>query len=128
MDINTRNDIELLINFFYDKVKQDETIGFIFNNVMKVNWEQHLPVMYDFWETILLDAASYQRNTMAIHFDINRKIKLEEKHFNRWLELFTSTVTELYQGEIAELAKKRAKSIAEVMQFKMKQENDGFTI
>src|SRR5689334_5499873 len=102
MDIATRQDIETLINRFYDKVKKDDTIGLIFNDIMKVNWEEHLPVMYDFWETLLLGASNYNRNAMGIHFEVNRRIKLEEKHFNRWLELFTGTVDELFKGEIAD--------------------------
>lgn len=128
MDIGSRKDIELLITGFYDKVTNDPTIGFIFNDIMKVNWEAHLPVMYDFWETILLNETNYSGNTMGIHFEINRKIKLEEKHFSRWMELFAQTVDELYQGEIADMAKKRAQSIAAVMLFKMNQENASLSI
>jgi hemoglobin len=128
MDIQSRNDIELLVTRFYDKVTRDEIVGFIFNDVMKVNWEKHLPVMYNFWETVLLDAAKYSGNTMGVHFEVNRRIKLEEKHFTRWLQLFTSTVDELFSGKIAELAKKRAGSIASLMQFKMDQENQGLSI
>jgi hemoglobin len=128
MDITSREDIELLITRFYDKVKQDPVIGFIFNDIVKVNWEEHLPIMFDFWETLLLNKTSYTRNTMGIHFDINRKVKLEDVHFNRWIELFTSTVDELFRGETASSAKKRAKSIAEVMLFKMNQQNEGLTI
>lgn len=125
MDINSREDIEQLVNAFYTKVKKDPVIGFIFNEVIKMNWEDHLPIMYNFWETILLDKTTYTRNAMGIHFDVNRKVKLEESHFNRWLELFTGTVDELFSGEKADTAKKRASSIAAVMLFKMNVENEG---
>jgi hemoglobin len=128
MDIGSRKDIEVLVTSFYDKVIKDPAIGFIFNGIMRVNWEKHLPIMYDFWETILLNETKYSNNTMGVHFEINRKIKLEEKHFNRWMELFTQTVDELYQGEIADMAKKRAQSIAAVMLFKMNQENEGLSV
>ena len=43
-DIENREDIVVLINRFYEKVKKDEVIGYIFNDVAKVNWEKHLPV------------------------------------------------------------------------------------
>ena len=128
MDITSREHIIQLINRFYEQVIQDETIGFIFNDIAKVNWEKHLPVMYDFWETLLLDSAAYKENVMGIHFSLNRKVPLEEKHFKRWLELFNSTLDSLYQGEVTELARKRAGSIAALMQFKMKQENEGHRI
>ena len=37
-DIANRDDIILLINTFYEKVKKDQVIGYIFNDVAKVNW------------------------------------------------------------------------------------------
>ena len=37
-DIETRDDIELLVNSFYEKVKADPVIGHIFTDVFKVNW------------------------------------------------------------------------------------------
>ena len=128
MDIASRNDIELLINSFYEKVKKDDTISFIFNDIARVNWEQHLPIMYDFWETLLLDASSYSKNAMEVHYTLNRKIPLEEKHFQRWLQLFFETVNELFIGNIAAMAKTKAKSIAGLMQYKMKQESIGLNI
>jgi len=128
MDIQSRNDIELLMNTFYEKVKKDDTIGFIFNDIAKVNWEYHLPIICDFWETLLLDAASYSKNAMAVHYTLNRKIPLEEKHFQRWLQLFSETVDDLFTGDIATMAKTKAKSIAALMQFKMKQENSSLNI
>jgi len=128
MDIETRADIEVLIKRFYEKVTNDAVIGFIFNDVMKVNWDQHLPVMYDFWETMLLNETKYTRNAMEVHYHVNKKINLEEKHFNRWLELFTAAMDELFTGKNADMAKKRAKSIASVMLFKMNQENEGLSI
>ena len=125
MDIQSRKDIEMLINSFYNKVKGDDTIGFIFNDIARVNWEQHLPVMYNFWETMLLDAGSYRNNAMEVHYSLNRKVPLTETHFKRWLELFSETVDELFSGKIATSAKTKAKSIASLMEYKMKQDNDG---
>jgi hemoglobin len=52
-DIADRKDIEQLINSFYDKVRADELIGYIFNDVANVDWPHHMPVMYDFWEGII---------------------------------------------------------------------------
>ncbi len=128
MDIQSRKDIETLIKSFYDKVKKDDTIGFIFNDIAHINWEQHLPVMYDFWETLLLDAHSYRKNAMEVHYILNRKFPLEEEHFDRWLKIFTETVEALFSGAVATMAITKAKSIASLMQFKMKQDSNGLTI
>ena len=125
MDIQSRTDIELLMAAFYEKVKKDDTIGFIFNDIAKINWAHHIPIICDFWETLLLNATSYSKNAMAVHYTLNRKVPLEEKHFQRWLQLFDGTVDELFSGNVATIAKKKAKSIASLMHFKMKQERSG---
>jgi hemoglobin len=118
-DIKSRADIEKVIISFYEKVKLDTTIGFIFNEVVAMDWPHHIPVIIDFWETILLDNPVYKKNAMEVHYDLNKKVSLKKEHFTSWLHLFTSTVDELYEGKIAMLAKTRAKSIADVMLFKM---------
>ena len=42
-DIETSSDVQNLINTFYSKVRQDDVIGYIFNDIAKVDWEKHLP-------------------------------------------------------------------------------------
>jgi len=118
-DIEDRNDIQLLVNSFYDKVKADPMIGFIFNDIVKVNWERHLPVMYDFWENTLFYTGGYIGNPMEMHRRLNQRIPLTAEHFKQWTHLFTSTVDELFAGEKAELAKQRAISISTIMQIKI---------
>ena len=122
-DILSRDDIKIIIDAFYEKVKLDDTIGFIFNDVADVNWEEHLPIMYDFWEATVLGTVIYTRNAMAPHFKLNEKVKLNAEHFERWLKLFTETIDNLYSGVIAEEMKLRGKNIAAVMLFKMEDEN-----
>jgi hemoglobin len=124
-DIENRKDIQLLVNRFYDKVKADPVIGFIFNDIMRVNWEKHLPVMYDFWENTLFYTGGYIGNPMEIHRRLNHVIPLSADHFQRWTHLFTSTVDELFAGEKAVLAKQRAISISTVMQIKIVQQPGG---
>jgi len=68
-DIETRADIEALIISFYEKVKQDATIGFIFTDVVKIDWAHHIPVIVDFWESILLDNPVYKKNAMEVHYE-----------------------------------------------------------
>ena len=120
-DIENKKDIELLINNFYDKVKTDPTIGFIFNDIVKVSWERHLHVMYDFWDNTLFYTGGYVGNPMEIHKRLNNVIPLKAEYFQQWTLLFISTVDELFIGEKAELAKQRAISISTVMQIKISQ-------
>ncbi|MDX1940419.1 MAG: group III truncated hemoglobin [Saprospiraceae bacterium] len=118
-DIRNRQDIELLINSFYDKVKKDPTIGYFFNKVIAVNWEKHLPVMYNFWESILFYTGSYEGNPMMLHLQLHQKSPLQVPHFQQWLYLFTETTDELFEGENAELIKQKAHNIAGIMQVKI---------
>ena len=121
-DLINRKDIELLITAFYEKVKQDATIGYIFNDVVKVNWEKHLRVMFDFWENALFYTGTYSRDNMNIHRHLSYVTPLKKEHFEQWNKLFLETVDELFEGENAELAKQRAISISTVMQIKIIQE------
>lgn len=117
-DIRNRDDISILINAFYDKVKIDPVIGHFFTQVAQVNWEKHLPVMYDFWENIVFYAGGYSGNPMMVHRALHRRSPLESAHFERWLTLFRETADELFEGEKTNLIKERALSIATVLQIK----------
>jgi hemoglobin len=66
-DIKNRADIEKLVTVFYGKVKEDAAISYFFNDVAKVNWENHLPKMCDFFENILLSSGNYDGNPMSAH-------------------------------------------------------------
>lgn len=111
-DIQTRRDIEILINKFYDKAKQDTLLGPVFS---RVDWPRHLPTMYNFWASMLLGDQSYQGNPFQKHLHLT----INSTHFNRWLELFTQTIDENFSGPKADETKSRAQSIAEVWKFKM---------
>ena len=118
-DIETRGDIELLVNAFYEKVKVDPLIGYIFTVAVRVNWERHLPVMYQFWENVLFYTGGYEGNPIGTHKHLHRLVPLDAGHFKRWNDLFSQTVDELFIGEKASLAKQRARSISTVMQIKV---------
>jgi len=117
--LESREDIELLVNSFYQKVIQDETIGFFFKDIIKVDWDKHLPKMYSFWETILFGQMSYKGNPMAVHFPINELQAMEKKHFDQWLFLWKSTIEELFIGESADMAIYKSENIAKLMSYKM---------
>lgn len=118
-DIETRQDIQRLIDSFYAKVRGDGTIGYIFNEVARVDWERHLPIMYDFWEGVLFQKIGYSGNPMAVHKLLNQKVPLNKAHFDQWKKLFLETIGEHFEGEKAELARQRAVSIATMIQLKI---------
>ena len=122
-DIENRSDIELLVNNFYAKVKADTLIGPIFTDKAKVNWDRHLPMMYDFWENALFYSGGYFGNPIATHKRLNRMFPLLPDHFQRWRELFLETLDEHFSGEKASLARQKAMSISALLQIKIKDES-----
>lgn len=120
-DILNRNDIEQLVNVFYEKVKIDESIGYFFTEVRKVNWEKHLPIMYDFWENVIFFTGNYEGNPMIQHKRLHEKSEMTLAHFEQWILLFNETVDELFEGENARTIKQKADNIARIMHIKISQ-------
>lgn len=117
-DIENRADIDLLMKQFYEKALADEKIGYLFTEVAKLDLKHHLPIIGDFWESLLFGARNYQlhgRNPLQVHGELHKKSPLKPEHFERWLELFNGCVDRSFQGEHAEFAKQRAGMIANRM-------------
>ncbi|MBK9271746.1 MAG: group III truncated hemoglobin [Saprospiraceae bacterium] len=118
-EIKNREDIVFLVDQFYQQVQKNKILGHIFNHVAKVHWETHLPKMYSFWASILLGEQSYSDNPMLKHIALHQRSPLTGIEFEEWLKLFTNTVDLHFEGENADLAKKRARDIAALMLYKI---------
>ena len=127
-DITSHEDIVRLVDTFYEKVKKDPLIGHFFLKVVDIDWKEHMPIMYRFWGTMLLDTLSYQSNVMTKHISLNQKSPMTEAHFDRWLTLWHQTVDELFAGEKADQAKERATMTGRLMQHKVEQQGNRFFI
>lgn len=117
-DINDRADIDRLMDTFYARAMDDQVLGYIFKDVARLDLKHHLPIIGDFWETMLFrngDYQRHQRNPIAVHEELDAKTPLLPKHFDRWLEIFGKSVDDLFHGERAELVKSRAAQIAQRM-------------
>ena len=124
-DISSREDIDVLLTRFYSKLLADSRINYIFQDVVKVDMQSHLPIIGDFWESVLFNRNLYNNNPMMIHLEMSEKTQLLKEHFDTWVHYFNSTVDENFDGPIAFKAKERALSIATVMQIRIKQKNQG---
>lgn len=109
-EIQNLIDIKLLVDSFYGKVREDDMLKDIFNNIIQNRWPQHLEKMYSFWQTVLLDEYSYNGTPFPPH----AKLPVEEEHFTRWLQLFNATVDEYFVGEKATRAKWQGERMAEM--------------
>lgn len=121
-DIENRADIFLLVTTFYGKIKKDSFIGPVFLEVIPENeWESHLEKLTDFWETNLFLVRKFKGNPMKAHKDVDAHFNhtIEQKHFGKWLEIWFTTVDELFSGTKAYEAKERARNIASILFLKM---------
>lgn len=115
-DIQTEADIKLLVDTFYQKVNEDELLHPVFNGFAHVEWSLHLPIMYDFWSSILLGSSRYHGRPFPKHMPL----PIDATHFQRWLELFEATVHELFAGPKAEEANVRALNIATMFEYRLR--------
>ncbi|MCZ2402465.1 group III truncated hemoglobin [Paenarthrobacter sp. Z7-10] len=111
-DLQDRADVTVLVQAFYARAFADPLLGHIFVDVARMDLEQHLPIITDFWETVLFRAGLYHRNALQVHVALNASFPLGEQHFDRWRELWALTVNSSFRGEKAELAKVQADRIA----------------
>lgn len=115
-DITGPTDVQRLIAAFYAKARYDPALAHFFTHV---DWAHHTPRIEGFWNMLLFGEKSYTGDPMAPHVALHQRLPMEAAHFQRWVELFTSTVDELFAGPKAEEAKQRARSIAGVMLHKV---------
>ena len=118
-DIESTDDIELLVDTFYEQVLRDPVIGFFFTEIAQINLDTHLPKMYRFWSALVLDLPTYRGNAFLPHEAMAAKHPIEARHFARWLKLFFGTIDDHFDGPKAELAKKRGQHIATAMSGKL---------
>ncbi len=114
-DIQTLEDIKLLVDTFYGNVRRNELIGPVFNERIGDRWPEHLDKMYRFWQTILLEEHTYHGSPFPPHI----QLPISGGHFDTWLTIFYSTVDELFAGEKADEAKWRGGKMAEMFRYKL---------
>lgn len=123
-DINNRADVFLLVSTFYEKIRVENTLGPIFNSRIK-DWDAHLELLTTFWETSLFFTRKldkkYKGNPLEAHVEVDKANanSINEQHFGIWLNLWTQTINELFKGDIAELAKRRARKMGTFLYLKI---------
>lgn len=115
-DIRNLEDIQLLVDEFYGKVRADALLGPIFEEKIGDRWDSHLNTMYRFWQTILLDdGQTYFGNPFIKH----ASLPIFGDHFERWLALWAETLEAHFSGPLAQEAYERATKMAYIFQVKL---------
>lgn len=112
-DITTEQDVEFLVRTFYGRVLKDELLA---PHFAQINFEEHFPRMFAFWNFILLDKAGYTGNVFDKHADL----KINETHFDHWIKHFTGVLDDFFEGPKANLARQRAEVLKFTFLSKMK--------
>lgn len=114
-DIETIDDIKLVVNTFYQRIQKNELLGAIFEERIKDRWPEHLEKMYRFWQTVLLGAHNYN----GAPFPPHATMPISQGHFKIWVGIFSETIDELFEGEIATEAKNRGALMAAIFNSKI---------
>lgn len=111
-DITDEADVRTLVGEFYRRAFADDLLGPVFVDIAHMDLAVHLPIITDFWHTVLFRSGRYRRNALTPHQRVHQLAGLTAAHFERWLELWRASVDGLYRGPKAELAKLQADRIA----------------
>lgn len=122
-DIQTQEDLYHLVDEFYKKLLNDNSIAYIFTDVVKIKLEEHLPILVTFWSQLLFNTGGYFNNLTQIHLDVHQKEALTPELFNIWLQHFNDTLDENFSGPNVEKMKTQALSLSTIMQIKIRMNN-----
>ncbi|MCL6275046.1 group III truncated hemoglobin [Muricauda sp. 2012CJ35-5] len=113
MDLTTREDVNLLVTKFYEKVRADKEIGHFFNELIE-DWPEHMEKLTNFWETNLFFVPKYRGNPLKVHAEVDAKTgyTITNYHFGIWLRHWIGTIDTYFVGTNAEKAKQRARNIS----------------
>ncbi|HYI76196.1 MAG TPA: group III truncated hemoglobin [Chryseolinea sp.] len=114
-DIRNVEDIKILVFTFYERVKKDDLLSTIINDQTIPNWSDHLNLMSEFWQTVLLNKEPYKGTPAKKHVDL----PIGNQHFDRWITVFHQTLDDLFSGPVTEEAKFQAHKMAEIFRYKL---------
>ena len=115
-DITSVEDVQLLVNAFYKKIREDQLLAPVFTARIPDNaWPQHLQIMYNFWASVLLAHNAYHGNPFPKH----NGLAIGSHHFDRWITLFHKTIDDNFSGPVAGSAKVKAEKIRLLFESKL---------
>lgn len=114
-DLHQLEDVKKVVDAFYDRIRTDELLGKIFNEVIQDQWPTHLEKLYRFWQTVLFDEHTYSGSPFAVH----AKLPVAFEHFERWIQLFNETIDAHFSGEKADQMKNQGKRMAAIFHSKI---------
>jgi hemoglobin len=113
-DLGSEADVERLVRDFYRQAAVDDVLGPVFE-AAEVDWAAHVPRVTEFWTWQLLGGRRYEGRPLRSHERVNDLVPFTEAHYERWLELFCTTLHDSWAGPVTDTADRRARRMARSM-------------
>ena len=112
----TEDQLAVLVDRFYAKVREDDLLGPVFNGAIP-DWPEHLEKLTAFWSSVMLTSGRYKGNPMMTH--LKHVAAIRPAMFARWLELWGETARDALDEHGATAVIAKAERIAESLQLGM---------
>ena len=110
--------IDLMVETFYNRIRQHGILGPVFDNAIGDRWAHHLARMKDFWASVAMNAGRYSGKPVPAHRQHSDTI--QDWHFGVWLGLFKQTLEDTAPTpEAVDYFMERAERIAESLKLAM---------
>lgn len=110
-DLTSPGAIGELVTSFYREIVFDDLLEPVFSEVAEVDWVRHIPVLVDYWVSILLGTRAGNGSIMGVHRHLHGLAPIEREHCDRWFSLWVGCVDERWAGPNAERAKAHAAAL-----------------
>lgn len=105
----TEQQVSDLVDNFYIRVRNDSRLAEVFSAHMRNDWASHLPKMKAFWRSVLLKTGEYKGKPVPVHTRLNG---VGTEDFHIWLNLFATTVAEIFSPAAQPIVMETATRIA----------------
>jgi hemoglobin len=111
-DLDTRAAIHDLVVAFYREVVFDDLLAPVFAETAETDWVTHIPRLVDYWCKILLGEQIYHGALLGAHREVHQRDPLRDEHFDRWYQLWVTSIDARWCGPRSEQAKAHAAATA----------------
>jgi hemoglobin len=112
-DLDDRIEIAEFVTRFYREIAQDERFHRYFHTLAGVDWHAHTLELTDFWAGLLLGEPHQSADdVIESHRWLHDAESFDEALFDRWLEIFDTTLDGGWVGSMTETARRRGHGIA----------------
>ncbi len=115
-DLDTHDEIAEFVTRFYREIAQDERFHHWFETIAHVDWHAHTAALTEFWVGLLLgEPHDPADDVIEAHRWLHDTDPFDGALFERWLEIFDTTLDEGWTGPMTEAARRRGHGIAWAM-------------